>query len=235
MPGIEERYPERIDVPERVQNHTQEEHRARYAWAAERLSGRVLDVACGTGHGSRVLAGRCTVAGIDQDKGAVEQASGRVPGGEFIVASVPPIPFGDAAFDAITSFETIEHLDDDVGFMAELRRVLRPGGHLLVSTPNRAVTSPNDAVPKNRYHVREYLLPEFVALARDAGFEQVDVYYQRQAARRVPEYVASAVIARVPSLCRPGRWWDRMAHGTGDVVHWTQDIPSPLFWVLDCY
>jgi ubiquinone/menaquinone biosynthesis C-methylase UbiE len=231
---IEERWPERIDVPERVQTHTQEEHRARYVWAAARVDGQVLDVACGTGHGSSLLATNCTVTGIDQDGAAVESAQHRVPEAEFLAASVPPIPFGDASFDAVTSFETLEHIDDDVGFVRELRRILRPGGHLLISTPNRAVTSPNDAVPPNPFHVREYLLSDFVDLARSAGFEKVDIYYQRQLARRVPEHIAYAVLARVPRLCVPGRWWDRLAHGTGAVEPWSEDITAPVFWVLDC-
>jgi SAM-dependent methyltransferase len=234
MISADELFPERIDVPERVRDHNEEEHRARYVWAAQRLSGRVLDVASGTGHGSAVLAARCDVTGIDQDEAAVARARARVPDGEFVVANLPPIPFADARFEGISSFETIEHVQDDAGFMLELRRVLRPGGHLLISTPNRAVTSPNDAVPPNPFHVREYLLPDFVELARDAGFENVEIFYQRQVARRVPEHVAYAVIARVPALCKPGRWWDRLAHGTGDVKPWTRDIPAPVFWVLDC-
>jgi SAM-dependent methyltransferase len=227
-------WPERIDVPNEVETHNQEEHRARYVWAAGRVSGRVLDVACGTGHGSRVLAAACSVTGVDQDQSAVEQAQSQVPDGEFVAANVPPVPFADATFDAITSFETIEHIDDDAGFMRELRRVLRDGGHLLISTPNRAVTSPNDPVPPNPFHVREYLLPDFIELARTAGFANVDVFYQRQVPRRVPEHVANAVIARIPRLCQPGRWWDRLAHGTGDVERWTADITAPIFWVLDC-
>lgn len=109
-----------------------------------------------------------------------------------------------------------------------------PAANLLVSTPNRAVTSPNDPVPPNPFHVREYLLPDFVDVVHAAGFASVDVYYQRQVARRVPEHVAYAVLARFPSLCVPGRWWDRLAHGTGDVEPWSPDIASPVFWVLDC-
>lgn len=227
-------WPERIDVTDVVHDHNQEEHRARYVWAAERASGRVLDIACGTGHGSELLARRCHLSGLDKDNTAISAAKARVPSGEFRVCHVPPVPFDDNSFDTAVSFETLEHVDRDRDFLLELRRIVKPGGHLLVSSPNRAVTSPNAEVPPNPFHVREYLLPDLLSRVREAGFGEVDVWYQRRERRAVREHLARAVIARLPRLCRPGRWWDELGHGSGSVEHWTADVRQPLLWVLDC-
>jgi len=181
-----------------------------------------------------MLAVHCDVTGVDRDEAAVEIARARVPGGRFDVAAMPPIPMEDASFECAVSFETLEHIDHDEQFVAELRRVVAPGGRVLVSSPNRAVTSPNDARPSNPYHVREYLLPELVSLLSDAGFDRIDVYFQRQERRRAPEYLAGAVIARVPRLCQPGRWWDRLGHGSSEVGRWSSEVTHPMYWVLEC-
>ena len=228
------RWEERADPGKRGLTHTEDEHRARYLWASQRLSGRVLDVACGTGYGSQILAHACDVNGADRDGDAVATARARVPHGSFQIAEVPPIPYEDAEFDHAVCFETIEHVDTDAEVIAELRRVVAPNGHLLISTPNRAMTSPNDARPQNPYHAREYLLPEFVELLQRGGFDRIDVYFQRKERRRAPEYLAGAIIARIPWLCQPGRWWDRLAHGSSDVEPWSPEVTHPMFWVLDC-
>jgi SAM-dependent methyltransferase len=144
------------------------------------------------------------------------------------------MPFEHGVFDHIVCFETIEHIEPDREFLIELRRLLASDGHMLISTPNRAVTSPNDARPLSPFHVREYLLPEFCELLRSAGFAHLDVHYQCPERRRAPEYLASAVIARNPWLCQPGRWWDRLAHGSDEVLQWTEGVTHPEFWVIDC-
>lgn len=225
---------ERVDVGERVLTHNEDEHRARYLWAAERVSGRVLDVACGAGYGSRILAGVCEITGIDRDETAIATAQARVPNAVFQAAEVPPIPYVRGRFEHAVCFETVEHIEHDRDFIVELRRVVTAGGHLLISTPNRALSSPNDLRPLNPYHVREYLLPELQGLLRAAGFEQVQVFFQRKGRQHVPEYLANAVMKRVPWLCQPGRWWDRLGHGSGEVENWSADVTHPALWVLDC-
>jgi ubiquinone/menaquinone biosynthesis C-methylase UbiE len=232
---MERVWDERADVGDVGLTHTEDEHRARYVWASARVAGRGLDIACGTGYGSRILAESCEVTGVDQDEDTISAARERVPKAAFLAAEVPPLPFDDASFDWAVSFETVEHLDRDAEFVAELRRVVVPSGHVFLSTPNRAVSSPNEAKPQNPYHVREYLLPELESLVRNAGFENVDVYFQRKERRRLPEFFASAVIARVPQLCQPGRWWDRLAHGSSDILPWISDVTHPMYWVLDCH
>jgi len=161
-------------------------------------------------------------------------AQTRVPQGDFQVDTIPPLGFDDHAFDAAVSFETLEHIDDDRTFLAELRRVVRLGGPMLISSPNRAAASPNSVPPPNPYHVREYLLPELIELVHQAGFPDVEVWHQRRERKWVAEHIAAAVIARVPRLCVPGTWLDRLGHGTGDVVRWGPEIKWPALWVLLC-
>lgn len=169
--------PERIDVATRVPKTKEEcEHLARYLWAAAQVHGEVLDVACGTGYGAKLLAHHARVSGVDRDKQAVDMARSRVTG-TFLVAEVPPIPFPSNAFDFVVSFETVEHISDDVSFMFEIRRVLRPGGTLLVSSPNMDISAP-DGVLLNRWHVREYTLSSLTALLRRAGLEVGYIYVQ---------------------------------------------------------
>lgn len=231
---MDERWPERIDVGDAVRNHNEEEHRARYVWAAGCAAGRILDVACGTGHGSKLLAANGEVVGLDRDATAVATARARVPQGTFQVATVPPIPFDDDSFDAAVSFETLEHIGSDRAFVAELRRVVKRGGRVLVSSPNRAATSPNVVPPPNPYHVREYLLPDLLDLIRGGGFPDIEIWHQRRERKWVVEHVMAAVIARIPQLCVPGRWWDRLGHGTGDVERWDPEVKHPSLWVLVC-
>jgi SAM-dependent methyltransferase len=169
--------PERLDVPTRIPKTKEEcEHYARYAWASALVRGEVLDVACGTGYGARLLACHARVSGVDRAEEAVEKALSRVTG-TFLVAEVPPIPFPNDAFDFVVSFETVEHIADDFEFIREINRVLRPGGTLLMSTPNKDISAPG-GVPLNQWHIREYTLDSLSALLRGAALEVCDVYVQ---------------------------------------------------------
>jgi SAM-dependent methyltransferase len=166
--------PERIDVAARLPKTKEEcEHLARYQWAAAQVQGEVLDVACGTGYGAKLLARNAHVSGVDRNKQAVDTARSRVSG-TFLVAEVPPIPLPSDAFDFVISFETVEHIPDDVSFMLEIRRVLRPGGTLLISSPNMDISAPR-GVPLNRWHVREYTLSSLTALLSEAGLDVCNI------------------------------------------------------------
>jgi SAM-dependent methyltransferase len=145
------------------------EHVHRYE-EASRLIGdtdTVLDVACGFGFGTSILAAATSgvVHGCDLAADAVLEAHRKHAGARarFWIASGTQLPVRDAHFDAVVSFETVEHVADDEGFLAELWRVLRPGGSLVLSTPNALVSSPSGCVT-NPFHVREYRLRDLRAL-----------------------------------------------------------------------
>jgi SAM-dependent methyltransferase len=96
---------------------------------------RILDFGCGTGAWLGDLERFGTVSAVDADPSAVAFCHER---GRAEVTLVPPgaaLPFPDGAFDVVTALDVIEHIDDDVSALAELRRVLRPGGLLLVAVP----------------------------------------------------------------------------------------------------
>lgn len=164
------------------------EHMARYGYAVERVVGKtVLDVACGVGYGlPRLQRTARWVVGADIDPAAAEQArqalvAGR---GEVVVSDAAKLPFGDSHFEAVTSFETLEHLPKSDEFLREISRVLAPGGIFFVSTPNANYTLPVDGKPRNRYHVREYRPAEFAAeLGRH--FLVVELLGQRLSSRYV--------------------------------------------------
>lgn len=150
-----------------------QDHMARYRFAAPKLAGaRVLDVACGTGYGTAEVAkSAAEVEGVDISAEVVAHANRtyRAPNLRFRAGSLLALPFADAHFDAVTCFETIEHVDDPALGLAELHRVVKPGGRVLLSTPNRRVTSPLKGLkdpPNNKYHVQEWTVPEFTHLVR---------------------------------------------------------------------
>jgi SAM-dependent methyltransferase len=106
----------------------------------ERLSRpgvRALDAACGTGrHARRLDAGGCVTAGIDQSVEMLEVARGKVPGAAFEVGDLEQLPFDDDGFDMAVVSLALCHLADPTAAVAELARVLAPGGTLVVSDPH---------------------------------------------------------------------------------------------------
>lgn len=134
------------------------QHVERYRFALQYLMPgmRVLDIACGAGYGSAMFkqAG-CEVIGGDYDKDILAYAEKEWAGIRFEKAYALNLPFEDEAFDAVVSFETIEHVHNGERFLSEMRRVLKPEGIFICSTPNIRYT----AHPP--FHVYEYEPEEF--------------------------------------------------------------------------
>ena len=135
------------------------EHAARYYFALPFVENRlVLDIACGTGYGIALLKSVAQhVTGVDVDPQAAREARAECDDkAAVLLGNGLGLPFADRTFDAITSFETLEHLHERGKFLAELHRVLRPGGRLILSTPNANYTMPVDGKPSNPFHIFEY-------------------------------------------------------------------------------
>lgn len=143
------------------------EHLHRYFYARQLARGRVvLDVACGEGYGSAYLAQVAErVVGVDIDAESIAhaQASYGRPNLEYVAGSALDIPLPDASVDLVVSFETIEHFYEHERFLGEVKRVLKPDGLFIVSTPDRDIYSAPDD-DSNPYHVRELTRAEFAEL-----------------------------------------------------------------------
>lgn len=202
-------------------------HLERYRFAARYLRpGRLLDIACGVGYGTRLLAdegeGLGTVLGVDLSADAVAYARRTYGNGEGGVVSfevADAMTFSDAeGFDSIVSLETFEHLPDPVGFAAHLGALLRPQGVLVASVP----TTPS--VDVNPHHLHDFSERSFASLFSGLGLERV------AALRQIQPFAVGTVVRRRearlkqlrPNLPRyyathPGallrRLWSTLRHG----------------------
>lgn len=156
------------------------EHLHRYVLAAGLVNGQhVLDIASGEGYGSNLLAQSASqVVGVDIDPKAVRHASTKYRRAnlEFRQGSATAIPLEDASVDFCVSFETLEHHDKHEEMLKELRRVLKPGGVLMMSTPDKVNYTDRPQIV-NEFHVKELYTQEFVDLLR-RQFSTVELYFQ---------------------------------------------------------
>jgi len=191
-------------------------HLERYRFAARYVEGaEVADIACGTGYGTELLCaeGKAVRAvGVDVDAEAVEYAAA-VHGhaaARYVCASADRTGLTEESFDVIVSFETIEHVADDVPLLDEFSRLLRPGGTLVCSTPNEW------PLELAEHHVRVYDHASFQSLL-ERCFEVEALYNQNsgmpgapfnrgQAAGITPTTAANASLAECYiAVCRkPG-------------------------------
>ena len=156
----------------------EQEHLKRYEFATGYVAGKdVLDIACGSGYGSAMLAdaGAKSVTGVDLSPEAVESATANFGRGNvrFAVGDIQRLTdIPDASFDLIASFETIEHVPDDQLALRELRRVLRPGAGGVLVVPAGPATY--DYYDRFLGHERRYARGEMAAKALGAGLEVIE-------------------------------------------------------------
>ncbi len=173
-------------IPERLVPGTPEwdlylvEHKQRYEFFAQRCRGlRILDAACGVGYGSQILAraGAAEVVGLDLDEGAIQYAEAHFahPCVRFKKADVQRLGELGSPFDAVISFETIEHLAEPAVFVRNVRNVLKSGGLFVCSTPNKEFADKGGE--PNPYHVSEMTFAEFLTLI-ETEFRVEEKYHQ---------------------------------------------------------
>ena len=154
-------------------------HRRAYERAAEECCGkRVLDVGCNNGYGSRIIADVAESAvGADVSPNSIECARAKSHGRNlrFLVIDGKTLPFESQEFDVVTCFQVIEHVDEPGPFLEELRRVLRPTGLAVFSTPNSLIRLEPGMKPWNPFHVCEYSADELRSLL-EFHFATVDVF-----------------------------------------------------------
>ena len=154
------------------ENYWFRRHEVVYERLADRCAGRdVLEAGCGEGYGADLIADVARrVIGLDYDESAVAHVKARYPRVEMLHGNLAALPLPDAAVDVVVNFQVIEHLWDQGQFVAECLRVLRPGGVLLMSTPNRITFSPGRDTPINPFHTRELNAAELTELLTGEGF-----------------------------------------------------------------
>jgi len=158
------------------------EHLHRYAYAATLVKcKRVLDLASGEGYGSKILSATASsVTGVDIDENVVRHASEKygTTNVQFLSASITAIPIhDDHSFDAIICFEAVEHIENQQGLLAEVKRLLTPDGLFIVSTPNKAIYH-DESAEENPFHVKELYFEEFRELLAQ-HFRNVNFLGQR--------------------------------------------------------
>lgn len=162
-----------------VFNETMIEHLHRYAIALEFTQGKtVLDIACGEGYGSNLLAKVSKdVTAVDIDETTIVAANGKYKAGNlhFITGRVEEIPLGDKQFDVVVCFETLEHTSQHVRMMEEIKRVLKPDGILILSTPERKDHRKDLYI--NPFHEKEVSKEELTSLL-GTHFTNIQYCYQ---------------------------------------------------------
>lgn len=181
----------------------------------ERLAGRcadrdVLEAGCGEGYGADLIADVARrVIGLDYDESAVAHVRARYPRVEMLHGNLAELPLPDAAVDVVVNFQVIEHLWDQGQFVAECFRVLRPGGALLISTPNRITFSPGRDTPINPFHTRELNAAELTELVTTAGFAveaMLGVFHGSRLAELDERHGGSIIDAQIARALADAPW-----------------------------
>jgi len=205
--------PERVSPHAGMSDETLEHHMKRYIFAQPYVAGKtVLSIACGNGYGEHMFATEAKAArviGMDVSEEAIDFAKEHYQAEhlEYRVCDALAIDLPDNAVDVVVSFETIEHIEDDIGYLKELRRVLKPGGIALISTPNKAKSLKNyfASKPLNPYHVREYV-PHTFTQTLETTFEITGFYGQKTIFKRrwymVPLYMLYKLSGRLRTIER---------------------------------
>lgn len=192
-----------------VENYWFRRHEAAYAALLPFCPGAVvLEAGCGEGYGADRIAGVArAVVGVDYDPATVAHLATAYPRVRAVRGNLVTLPFAAGSFDLVANLQVIEHLWEQPRFLAECRRVLRPAGTLLLTTPNRLTFSPPNR-PMNPFHTRELSPAELTELLTGAGFAVTRLLGLRHGRRlaRLDRRFGSLVDAQ---LAGPPATWHR--------------------------
>jgi ubiquinone/menaquinone biosynthesis C-methylase UbiE len=200
-------------------------HIIRYQFAATTLQQnnqlhKLLDAACGVGYGSKFLAqqfSNAQITAIDRSKEALSIANSKFASAtiNFIEDDCHTLAAAATAapFDAIVSFETLEHLPKPEAFLKSCFNVLASNGTLIVSTPNQLVSSPTEL--NWEYHEKEYTPSELLTILQTAGFTNIQLWGQQFNVKGKIKNEVRADINKLWSnpFARFGRWIQTLLRG----------------------
>jgi 2-polyprenyl-3-methyl-5-hydroxy-6-metoxy-1,4-benzoquinol methylase len=156
-----------------------------YYLAQPYINGNVLEIGCGEGRGLDLLAPKSDeYTALDKIQEIIDQLQVSYPKIKFIQGNIPPMSMLKSdTYDVVISFQVIEHIQDDKGYLKEIHRVLKPGGKAIITTPNIKKT-----LSRNPWHIREYTAEQLTNLAKSifptvtmkgvAGNEKVMEYHE---------------------------------------------------------
>jgi len=174
----------------------------------------VLEAGCGEGYGADLLASVARrVIALDYDAAAVAHVRTRYPRVQVVAANLASLPLPDASVDVVVNFQVIEHLWDQPQFVTECLRVLRPGGLLLMSTPNRVTFSPGSDTPLNPFHTRELNAAELAELLIGGGFRMQSmsgVFHGARLAEMDARHGGSIIDAQIERALAGAAWPDEL-------------------------
>ncbi|NJN19547.1 MAG: class I SAM-dependent methyltransferase [Oscillochloris sp.] len=231
--SVEQPLPEIQDgervVPGRAPLYLFEKHASRYQFIVAQSGGRdLLEMGSGDGYGAYFLADHArSLLGVDIDRATVARAAARYvqPNLRFALMDCARLSLPDAQFDLVYSFEVIEHVPDVDAFLAEARRMLRPGGSFYVSTPNRHGYV---ASGRNPYHETEYTYAEFAELlGRHFGEVQIFGQFCRRPLRGALYRTSSRLFFDSPG-------YRRLVYGVAPIyarLFWNGEEPQARNWV----
>ena len=206
-------------------------HLDRYRFASQFLKERVkvLDAACGSGYGTEILSERAfEVSGVDLSEHGLNYANAHHKkfNNKFLLADLQnPFPFESGYFDMVVSFETLEHVVGQEDVIKEFYRVIRPGGLMVISTPDRD-TFINKNIPENIFHVRELNKKEFLELL-GKYFQVREIYGQgkliampswKRAARAFINILPRSLIVKIANIIFPTNVYNSLR----------RSIPTPI-------
>jgi SAM-dependent methyltransferase len=231
-------------IPE--ENYWFRRHEVAYEYIGDFVDGRdVLEAGSGEGYGADLLSRRArSVACVDYDSTAVEHTRARYPQLTVHQGNLIDLPLADQSVDVIVNFQVIEHLWDQPAFIAECHRVLRPGGRLLMSTPNRITFTPDSDTPVNPFHTRELNALELTELLVDGdgsgrGFtvdEMLGVHHGPRLLELDAKWDGSIIDAQIQRALRDEPWPVALAADVAAVTTADFDIrPGDVDASLDLF
>lgn len=216
-------------IPE--ENYWFRRHEAAYLALAPYCAGAVvLEAGCGEGYGADLFArGARLVCGVDYDGLTVAHVAAAYPRVRAVRGNLAALPFGESTVDVVANLQVIEHLWDQAGFLAECYRVLRPGGRLLITTPNRLTFSPGRDAPLNPFHTKEFSPAELAELIGAARF----TVERLEGLRHGPNIDDSIIDAQVSAVLDESGWPEQLlaavtAVTTADFVISVDELDSCL-------
>jgi 2-polyprenyl-3-methyl-5-hydroxy-6-metoxy-1,4-benzoquinol methylase len=204
-----------------------------YVVARDYIQGDVLEVGCGEGRGINWMIDKAkSFTALDKIEEALTVLRQKYPQAKFISGNIPPFQTPSDSFDVVVSFQVIEHIKDDVAYLREIHRVLKPGGVALLTTPNRPMS-----LSRNPWHEREYTGAELLALAKTTfpiatmkgitGSDKVMAYHEqnRKSVQRIMrwdifnlQYRLPAALLRMPYEILNRRNRKNLKAGNNDLV-----------------